>query len=286
MHIPFFVIANMSQDEIKSILGKVDGTKVLLTSAHPYVPKKSQLQMGYETHSLSIADLRKLDSWYKIIYVSHDILEEYKPSERSFVNDYDLFCLHYPDRYLTLTRNLPVVRLPLPVVPLKPMFLFRAIFFVSEWDYYRLSKSPSEFIQKFPFLLNAEIALKPPSVPGDSQYRARLQSLGVRIIDPDIRAEEILCSFKGDVITNASSGVAQLGITLGLRTFVLKDFESNRFSIELKKFLIELSTPFDSETINNQLSAALIHKKIKDREQELIFSLQESLHKIKTMLDI
>jgi hypothetical protein len=283
--IPYVVIANMPEDEIKSILSRVPGTKILLTSAHPYFPRKSQPQREYGAYSLSIATLRNLANWYKIVYVSHDIIEEYKSSERFFANDYDLFCLHFPDNYDALTSNNPVVKLPLPVNPLSTNFVFQAIFFVSEWDYYRFSHSPEEFLLKFPFLGNKDIALKPVSVPGDIQFRENLQSLGVEIIDPRIRAEEILTSFEGIVITNAFSGVAQLGVSFGSSVIVLKDFAKNRFPLDLKKYLIQIPPPFSSNLLDHQLLRELSQKK-KERDQELYFPLEETYRLMKVILGI
>ena len=186
-NIPYFVISNLTEIEIKSLLSGVTGTKILLTSAHPYIPRKSQSQNQPEIYCLSIATLRNLDNWFKIVYISHDILEEYKPSERYFANDYDLFCLHYPDRYVGVTGNIPVVRLPLPLNSMNNENLYQAIFFVSEWDHYRISHSPEEFLRKFPFLGQKDIALKPPFVPADIQFREKLCSLGIKIIDPQMR---------------------------------------------------------------------------------------------------
>ena len=68
--IPYTVIANFHYRQIQHEISSCSSVKILLTSAHPYIPRNIQESNDYGTVSYSIADLRKLTRWKKVYYLS------------------------------------------------------------------------------------------------------------------------------------------------------------------------------------------------------------------------
>ena len=247
--IAFEVIANRSEKDILQILSHTKNHKILLTSAHPYVPIRMQEGLGYPVPSLSIAKLRSLTRWRRIFFFSHDPLDEIKNVEHPFIKDYDALFLHHPEKYEGISRQIPIFTFSYPTNLLNLELNYDAIFFPSEWQFYTRNYSPSEFVNKFSFLTSRTIGLKPPYIPENSDYLKALKNLGVVVIDPEISAEEIIFNYSGTLLTNASCGVIQIARDMGRRIILLKDFPLSEIGESTDSLVELLCEPFTLEKI-------------------------------------
>lgn len=277
--IAFEVIANRCEEDILRILSKTLTKKVLLSSAHPYIPIRLQESFGYSIPSLSIAKLRSLASWHRIFFFSHDPLVEFKTIEYPFIKDYDAMFLHHPESYEYISKHIPLFTFPYPTNQLNLELDYEAIFFPSEWEFYTKKFSPSEFVDKFSFLNSRKIGLKPPLIPSNSLYLKRLEDLGVVIIDPEISAEEIIFNFSGELLTNASSGVIQIARDMGRHIILLKDFPLLKIDVSSDSLVEVLCAPFTFERMQ-----PLFVKNLSKRKTSAFFSevsnLDETYRKI------
>ena len=249
--IPFTVIANLSYEQMKQEISKCGCTKILLTSAHPFIPRNVQKLNGYDIFSYSISDLRRLTNWKRVYFFAHDSMDEFKQEEIHFSWDYDAFFLKNPESVGSEILGVPVHKFPDIPIASGNYQDFDYIFFISEWDFYRKNLSPKELVAKFPFLLSPSVGLKPPSVPNDLLYLKTLSGLGVRLIPSNIRADEIIPVFTGIVITNSTSGVIKLGIENRKRTVVLDDFSRIESLVDIHDFIVIVNHPYDFERISS-----------------------------------
>jgi hypothetical protein len=261
-NIAFEVIANRCEKDILQVLSKTKNHKILLTSAHPYVPIRMQEGLGYPIPSLSIAKLRSLTRWRRIFFFSHDPLDEIKNIEHPFIKDYDALFLYHPERYESISRQIPIFSYSYPTNLLNLKLNYDAIFFPSEWQFYTQYFSPSEFVSRFIFLSSKTIALKPPYMPEKFDYLKKLENLGIVIIDPEISAEEIIFNYGGNLLTNASSGVIQIARDMDRSIILLKDFPLLEM-VESTDSLVEvLCEPFTLEKIQPLFTTELSKGKI------------------------
>jgi hypothetical protein len=248
-NVAFEVIANRCEKDIKQILSQTKNHKILLTSAHPYVPIRMQEGPTHPIPSLSIAKLRSLTRWRRVFFFSHDPLDEIKSIEHPFIKDYDALFLYHPERYESISRQIPMFTYSYPTNSLNLKLNHDAIFFPSEWQFYTQNFSPSEFVNRFSFLNSKTIGLKPPYMQENSDYLKGLENLGVVIIDPEISAEEIIFNYRGNLVTNASSGVIQIARDMDRSIILLKDFPLLEM-VESTDSLVEvLREPFTLEKI-------------------------------------
>jgi hypothetical protein len=261
-NIAFEVIANRCEKDILQILSQTKNYKILLTSAHPYVPIRLQEGLGYPVPSLSIAKLRSLTRWRRVFFFSHDPLDEIKSIEQPFIKDYDALFLYHPERYESISRQIPLFTYSYPTNLLNLNMNHVAIFFPSEWQFYTQNFSPSEFVNRFSFLNSKRIGLKPPYIPNNSDYLKKLEKLGVVIIDPEISAEEIIFNYSGNLMTNASSGVIQIAQDMDRSIILLKDFPLFEMVKSTNSLVEVLYEPFTLERIQPLFTAELSKGKI------------------------
>jgi hypothetical protein len=254
-HFKIIDISGLCLKEIQVLSNQILKKKILLTSAHPYVPEYKK-----NTSYHFIAELNQAVTWSKVIYVSHDPIEEFKFEELNFVNEYDAFIFENPLNYEFISKLKPVFKFiftPEADNITEEWQSYKAIFFPSELNHYE-NLGFDHFLKTFPFLLSTNIAVKFSREPR-SDFLAGLNSINVKVIPSKVDSRLLITSLNCLFITNGSCGVVAECFFFNKFIYLVNDLTKSKAildSIQRKYsniFLIsanELLTKLDKTTIN------------------------------------
>ncbi len=195
-------VKDFTSDEFKILIEESDHQeKILLSSAHPGI----NILTGRK--NISIAELRRIHEWKLVAFFPHDLSEPFRWEERIYLNDYDFFVSEF-NLPFWVASYVPIIHVEglsrkKEIIDLDQDFLFLPDNFYS----FGL-QAPSEFIHRFPFVLQKNVVTKFADIPDAYSFTDELKSqFDLKILSPSIPGFEVITPANGVLLTQGPSGV-------------------------------------------------------------------------------